>query len=144
MEVKEVSSMTTTKESTTSTSSLVPEVLTEEHHEGLAKSWEMPAYQREAAPKQGSRRSLVVGIVAGVTGLAVGFGAGYLIGAATAPTPEPVVVTRTVYPPALDANGMPLGKRVPPFDTMAPTDLPVQVALDANGMTLGTRVPQDL
>jgi ABC-type antimicrobial peptide transport system permease subunit len=104
----------------------------------------MPAYQREAAPKQRSRRSLVVGIVAGVTGLALGFGAGYLIGAASAPTREPVVITRTLDPPALDANGMPLGKRVPPFDTMTPTALPAQVALDANGMPFGPRVPQDL
>ena len=144
MEVKEVSSMTTTKENSTTGAGLVPEILTEEHHEGLAKSWEMPAYEREVAAPKKSGRSLVVGFVAGVAGLAVGLGAGYLIGAATVPTAEPVVIIRTQYPPALDANGMPLGKRVPPFDTMAPTALPALVALDANGMPLGKRVPQDL
>ena len=33
----------------------VPEVLTEEHHEALTRSWEMPAYTRPEAPA--SRRS---------------------------------------------------------------------------------------
>ncbi len=40
----------------------------------------------------------------------------------------------------VDANGAPLGRRVAPFDTMPPTEVPVRAATDANGMTLGRRV----
>ena len=46
-------------------------------------------------------------------------------------------------PVATDANGMTLGRRVPPFETQSPSEVPAPVAVDANGMTLGRRVPSE-
>lgn len=158
--------MTTTQKDIKATP-LVPEVLTEEHHEALTRSWEMPAYEREAAPARRSDRSLVAGIVAGVVGLALGFGAGYLVRGGTVETAEPFVITSANGPvdangqtlgrrvPAfdtalpigitlggpVDANGAPLGGRVAPFDTQPATELPAPVPVDANGRPLGDRVP---
>ena len=83
--------MTTTQKDIKATP-LVPEVLTEEHHEALTRSWEMPAYDRASLPARKSDRSLVAGILAGVVGLALGFGAGYLVRGGTVETAEPFVM----------------------------------------------------
>ncbi len=143
-----------------------PEVLTEEHHEAIRASWELPAYEREAPPTARSSKPLVVGILVGAMSLAVGFGAGYWAHSQMVETAAPIVISRIAGP--VDANGMnlgrrlapletalpigitlggpvdasgsPLGRRVPPFETQSPTELPVRVAADANGMTLGRRV----
>jgi hypothetical protein len=116
----------------------VPEVLTEEHHEAIKASWELPTYEREARPRARSTKPLVVGILVGAVSLAVGFGAGYWAHSQTVETPAPIVISRVAGP--VDANGAPLGRRVAPFDTMPPTALPVVGPVDANGMTLGRRV----
>jgi len=116
----------------------VPEVLTEEHHEAIKASWELPTYEREAPPRARSTKPLVVGILVGAVSLAVGFGAGYWAHSQTVETPAPIVISRVAGP--VDANGAPLGRRVAPFDTMTPTELPVRAATDANGMTLGRRL----
>jgi hypothetical protein len=145
----------------------VPEVLTEEHHEAIRASWELPAYDRQAPPTARSTKPLVVGILAGAVSLAIGFGAGYWAHSQMVETAAPYVISRVAGPvdangmtlgrrlappdPTLpigitttgpvDANGAPLGRRVPPFETQSPNELPVQVATDTNGMTLGRRVP---
>ncbi len=118
---------------------LVPEVLADEHHEAIRASWELPAYQRPEAPAAKSRAGLGLGLLAAAVGLAVGFGAGYLIGADTVQTPEPFVVTSVNGP--VDANGATLGRRVPAFATALPFGLTIGGPVDANGMTLGRRVP---
>ena len=144
----------------------VPEVLTEEHHEAIRASWELPAYGREAPPTARSTKPLVVGILAGAVSLAVGFGAGYWAHSQTVEAPAPYGISRVAGPVdanglnfgrrlapletslpigitmagPVDANGAPLGRRVPPFETQSPNELPVRVATDANGMTLGRRV----
>ena len=116
----------------------VPEVLTEEHHEAIRASWELPTYEREAPPRARSTKPLVVGILVGAVSLAVGFGAGYWAHSQTVETPAPIVISRVASP--VDANGAPLGRRVAPFDTMPPTALPVVGPVDANGAPLGRRV----
>lgn len=145
----------------------VPEVLTEEHHEAIRASWELPAYDRQAPPTTRSTRPLVVGILAGAVGLAVGFGAGYWTHSQMVETAAPIVISRVAgpvdanglnlgrrlppletnlpigitVPGPVDADGAPLGRRVPPFETQSPNELKVPVAADANGMPLGRRVP---
>ena len=116
----------------------VPEALTEEHHEAIRASWELPAYEREAPPTARSTKPLVVGILAGAVSLAVGFGAGYWAHSQMVETAAPIVISRVAGP--VDANGAPLGRRVPPFETQSPNELPVRVATDTNGMTLGRRL----
>jgi hypothetical protein len=117
-----------------------PETLTQEHHDAIKASWELPAYERESpqGPAPRSRKPLLVGIVTGAVCLAVGFGAGYWAHSQTVETPAPIVISRVAGP--VDANGAPLGRRVAPFDTMPPTALPVVGPVDANGAPLGRRV----
>ena len=117
---------------------LVPEVLTEEHHEALQASWELPAHDRETPREPTSRKPLYAGLIAGGLGLAIGFGAGYMLHSQTAQTVAPITISRVAGP--MDANGNPLGRRVAPFDTMPPGALAVPVAMDANGNPLGRRV----
>ena len=147
---------------------LVPEVLTEEHHEALKASWELPAYVREVPEAPKSHKTLYVGLLAGAVSLAVGFGAGYWVHGQTqtVPAAAPIVISRLAGPVdangmtlgrrvapletalpigitrggPVDANGAPLGRRVAPVEAQAPTALPVAAAVDANGMTLGGRV----
>jgi hypothetical protein len=143
MEVtKEVRTMTTKEEVRTEQglTPAVPETLTQEHHDAIKASWELPAYQRESrqGPAPRSRKPLLVGIVTGAVCLAVGFGAGYWTHSQMVEPVAPIVISRVAGP--VDANGMTLGRRVAPFDTMTPTELPVRAATDANGMTLGRRV----
>ena len=107
------------------TTTRIPEVLTEEHHEALKASWELPAHVREAPqPAPRAHRSLFVGLLAGAVGLAVGFGAGYWAHGQTqtVPAAAPIVISRLAGP--VDANGMTLGRRVAPFETWDPTALP--------------------
>jgi len=130
--------MTTTQQ-TKQPAPLVPEVLTEEHHEALQASWELPAHDRQAAPQPTSRKPLYVGLIAGALGLTIGFGAGYVVHSQTVETVAPITISRAAGP--VDANGMTLGRRVAPFDTMTPTAPAAPAAVDANGMILGPRVP---
>ncbi len=130
--------MTTTQKSTQN-APLVPEVLTEEHHEGLEASWRMPTHDREAPPEPKSRNPLYAGLIAGALGLTVGFGAGYWAHGQTEETAAPIVAT-TVAAGPVDANGMNLGKRIAPLENTTPTALPAPVAVDANGMNLGKRI----
>lgn len=127
----------TTKVTGSRTATVVPEVLTEEHHEALKRSWELPAYEREQAPRTGARRPLVAGLVAGAIGLAIGFGAGYLV-RGESPVAEPIVLTSVNGP--VDANGLNLGRRVAPFDTTLPIGITLGGPVDANGQNLGRRV----
>jgi hypothetical protein len=124
----------------------VPEVLTEEHHAALKTAWEMPAYERGVPPtptltpgKPKPYRSLLIGLVAGAAGLGIGFAAGYVVSEQLAEPAAPIVIEEAAAGP-VDANGLNLGRRVAPFDTMAPTPLPVAAATDANGLNLGRRV----
>jgi hypothetical protein len=62
----------------------LPEILTDEHHEALRSSWELPAYEKppppapEPAPAPArSHRTLIVGLISGALGLAIGTGFGY-------------------------------------------------------------------
>jgi hypothetical protein len=145
----------------------VPEVLTEEHHEAIRASWELPAYERQSPPTARSTKPVVVGILAGAVSLAVGFGAGYWAHSQMVETAAPIVISRaagmvdsngmtlgrrlapleTALPTAIalagpvDANGAPLGRRVPPFETQSPSEVPAPAVTDANGMTLGRRLP---
>ena len=145
----------------------VPEVLTEEHHEAIRTSWELPAYEREAPLTARSTQPLVVGILAAAVSLAIGFGVGYWAHSQMVETAAPYVTSRVAgpadangmtlgrrlapletnvpigitLPGPVDANGAPLGRRVPPFETQSPTELPVRLATDTNGVTLGRRVP---
>lgn len=144
----------------------VPQVLTDEHHEAIAASWELPAYSREAPPTARSTKPLIVGILAGAVSLAVGFGAGYWAHSQMVEAVAPIVISRVAGPVdangmnlgrriapletalpigvtlggAVDAHGGPLGRRVAAFDTMTPTALPVAALTDANGTNLGRRV----
>lgn len=60
------------------TAPLLPETLTDAHHEALKRSWELPAYERIAPPGPAhSSRTLVVGLLSGALGLAIGAGVGY-------------------------------------------------------------------
>ena len=131
--------MTTTQETTQKTP-LVPEVLTEEHHEGLEASWQMPAHDRQAPTEAKSRKPLFVGLIAGTLGLAVGFGAGYWTHAQTAETAAAPIVATSVATGPVDANGMNLGRRIPPIENVAPIAVPAAVAVDANGMPFGKRI----
>jgi len=117
---------------------LVPEVLTEEHHEALQASWELPAHDRETPRESTSRKPLYTGLIAGGLGLAIGFGAGYMLHSQTVQTVAPITISRVAGP--MDANGNPLGRRVAPFDTMTPSALEAPAPVDANGMLLGPRV----
>jgi len=94
-----------------------PEALTEERHEAIRASWELPAYDRKPPPIARSTKPLVVEILAGAVSLAVGFGAGYWAHSQMVETAAPIVISRVAGP--VDANAA-LGRRVPPFDTMAP------------------------
>jgi hypothetical protein len=160
LEVRKMTTIQTGSEVT------VPEVLTEEHHEAISASWELPAYERPA-PTARSTKPLVVGILAGAVSLAVGFGAGYWAHSQTVDAAAPIVISRVAGPVdangmnlgrrlapldtalpigitvagPVDANGAPLGRRVPPLETQGPNELPIQVVTDTNGMTLGRRVP---
>ena len=100
----------------------VPEVLTEEHHEAIKASWELPAYERQVpvAPAK-SHRALYAGLLAGALCLAAGLGAGYWAHIQTVEPVTPIVVTR--QPGPVDANGAPLGRRVAPLETQAPTEV---------------------
>lgn len=130
----------TTTQKITQDAPLVPEVLTEEHHEGLEASWGMPTHDRQAPPEPKSRKPLYAGLIAGALGLTVGFGAGYWAHSQTEVTAAPIVAT-TVTAGPVDANGMTFGRRLAPIENQTPTALPVPVAVDANGMNLGQRVP---
>ncbi|MGB7982072.1 MAG: hypothetical protein WCF36_14925 [Candidatus Nanopelagicales bacterium] len=58
--------------------SLLPETLTDAHHDALKRSWDLPAYEKTAPPGPApSRRLLVVGLLSGALGLAIGAGVGY-------------------------------------------------------------------
>jgi hypothetical protein len=70
----------------------LPEVLPEEFHEAIEASWEMPAYEREVKTPP-SRRPLVVGLIAGALGLAIGAGAGFYAQPTRMPEPEPIAIT---------------------------------------------------
>ena len=145
----------------------VPETLTEEHHDAIKASWEMPAYEREnpRVPAPRSRKPLLVGIVTGAVCLAVGFGAGYWAHTQMVEPAAPIVISRVagpvdangmtlgrrlaplettlpigVLPGPVDANGMTLGRRLAPMETQPPTELPVRAVTDANGAPLGRRV----
>lgn len=57
---------------------LLPETLTDAHHDALTRSWELPAYTRTAPPGPvQSSRTLLVGLLSGALGLAIGAGVGY-------------------------------------------------------------------
>jgi hypothetical protein len=57
--------------------SQLPETLTQEHHEALKRSWELPAYDRPRPPAPTRRhRTRDVALVSGAVGLAVGAGLG--------------------------------------------------------------------
>lgn len=104
---EEVRRMTTIKETDPVVAGkvTVPEVLTDEQHEAIHRSWEMPAYERGVAPEKPSHRALYVGLLAGALGLAVGAGAGYLAGSQTTstPAPAPIVITVPVNPNSVNA-----------------------------------------
>jgi hypothetical protein len=78
----------------------VPEVLTDEHHEAIKQSWELPAYERPAEPAMKSHKVLYAGLVAGALGLAVGAATGYWVGSdSSAPVaPAPIVITVPIDP----------------------------------------------
>jgi hypothetical protein len=60
------------------TTPLLPETLTDAHHDALQQSWELPAYERTAPPRRTrTHRTLVVGLLSGALGLAIGAGMGY-------------------------------------------------------------------
>ena len=117
----------------------VPEVLTQEHHEAIRASWELPAYERQSPPTARSTKPLVVGILAGAVSLAVGFGAGYWAHSQMVETAAPIVISRVAG--MVDANGMTLGRRLAPIETALPTGITVAGPVDANGVPLGRRVP---
>ncbi len=78
----------------------VPEALSQEHHEALKRSWELPAYERQRppAPKR-SHRTRNVALVSGAVGLAVGAGLGLWVQSeriAELEARPPIVVTTTV------------------------------------------------
>lgn len=79
---------------------LLPETLTDAHHETLKRSWELPAYEKTAAPGPApSRRLLVVGLLSGALGLAIGAGLGYWAASERIAEPEaapPVAVPAPV------------------------------------------------
>ena len=57
---------------------LLPETLTDEHHEALKRSWELPSYEKPPPPADArSHRTLIVGLLSGALGLAIGTGFGY-------------------------------------------------------------------
>ena len=57
----------------------LPETLTDEHHEALRRSWELPAYEKPPPHRhpRRSHRTLIVGLISGALGLAIGTGFGY-------------------------------------------------------------------
>jgi hypothetical protein len=79
---------------------VLPETLTEEHHEALRRSWELPAYEKSPAPTPDrSHRTLVVGLLSGALGLAIGAGVGYWAQSGRIDelvARPPIVVTSTV------------------------------------------------
>jgi hypothetical protein len=78
----------------------VHETLTQEHHEALRRSWELPAYERTRPPAaRRSHRTRNVALVSGGAGLAVGAGLGLWVQSARIAELEarpPIVVTTTV------------------------------------------------
>jgi hypothetical protein len=78
--------MTTTKEEirTPAPGTERFEPLTEEHHEALRRSWELPAYARQVSPPPKRRRPIWV-LASGLAAMVVGFGLGYLAGSAPVP-----------------------------------------------------------
>ena len=74
----------------------------------------MPAHDRQAPPQPTSRKPLYVGLIAGALGLTIGFGAGYMVHSQTVETVAPITISRAAGP--VDANGSPLGRRVPPIE----------------------------
>jgi hypothetical protein len=137
---KEVRTMTTKEEvkAQQGMRPAFPETLTEEHHEAIKASWELPAYEREYPPVPAPRssRTLLVGIVTGAVCLAVGFGGGYWAHTQVVETAAPIVISRVAGP--VDANGMNLGRRLAPEPALPSGVLPGPV--DANGMNLGRRL----
>ena len=78
----------------------VPEALSQEHHEALRRSWELPAYERARPPAPGrSHRTRNVALVAGAVGLAIGTGLGLWVQSeriAELGARPPIVVTTAV------------------------------------------------
>lgn len=116
----------------------VPEVLTEEHHEAIRASWELPAYEREALPPVRSTKPLAMGVLGCAVGLAIGFGAGYWAHSEMVQAPAPFVISRLAGP--VDANGMTFGRRLAPLETALPFGITMAGPVDANGAPLGRRV----
>jgi hypothetical protein len=105
----------------------VPGALTDEHHEAIRRSWELPAYERPAEPVRTSHKALYTGLIAGALGLAVGAATGYWVGAdSAAPTeaPAPIVLTVPIDPDAVNAPTDAGARRVesPPPDLNSATD----------------------
>ena len=78
---------------------LLPETLTDEHHEALRRSWELPAYEKPAPQAVvRSHRTLIVGLLSGALGLAIGTSFGYWAASenTTGSTVESPVVVTTV------------------------------------------------
>jgi hypothetical protein len=78
----------------------VPETLTQEHHDALKRSWELPAYVRARPPvPRWSHRTRNVALVSGAVGLAVGAGLGLWVQSeriAELEARPPIAVTTTV------------------------------------------------
>jgi hypothetical protein len=78
----------------------VPETLTQEHHEALRRSWDLPAYERVLPPApRRSHRTRNVALVSGAVGLAIGAGLGLWVQSARIAELEarvPIVVATTV------------------------------------------------
>ena len=115
-----------------------PQALSEDHHEAIRASWELPAYERQAPPTARTTRPLVVGILVGAVSLAVGFGAGYWAHSHMVEAVAPIVISRVAGP--IDANGMNLGRRVAPLETTPPIGISLGGPAYANGARLGRRV----
>jgi hypothetical protein len=99
--------MTTTKnpEGGVAPPNPVPATLTDEHHEAILRSWELPAYARPTEPAKTSNKALYAGLIAGAIGLALGAVAGYWVGsenASTAEAPAPIVITVPINPDAVN------------------------------------------
>lgn len=122
--------MTTTKEVTEETTTkvpIVPEVLTEEHHEAIRASWELPAYEKPVPAAPTSHKALYAGLIAGGVCLALGAGVGYWVGTQQATETvvrEPYVVTKLLTPSVVDANGLTMGRRLAPIETQPPQQIP--------------------
>lgn len=76
-------------------SSKAPEIATEDHHEAIRRSWELPAYERPAPPDeppvqnaQSSHRTQLVGLACCAVCLAAGIGIGYGMSATRSESPS--------------------------------------------------------